>query len=229
MNVTNKKKYSSSYSSVGANVSAAICTKPFSSLDYISNPNQPSSKFTFFNAVKLMFLSLEVNTPVHLFLASKLTFGALLPPRGLECGLYFWKSQAWSTYLLTITFLTGTDQMIQSLLDWLKWRRTFSAPSQSSGNPLLTRSATTASTTPWQRETQPNGRGPRWPSDSSITGSRSATSCTGGSISSEFMPRMTSVYLRPQSLPPGGERSREVGFDFQKKEIKKQTPLKVAY
>lgn len=72
----------------------------------------------------------------------------------------------------------------------------------------------TASTTRCPNWTPPKARGPRWPTGSSITGSRSATPCTGGCITSESTPKMTWASPHLRSLPPGGRRKRKVCFAF---------------
>lgn len=68
----------------------------------------------------------------------------------------------------------------------------------------------TASTTQFPNWTPPNEHGPQWLTDSSITSSQSATSCSEGNITSVSMPKMTWAYLRPQSHQPGGWRRRKV-------------------
>lgn len=102
--------------------------------------------------------------------------------------------------------------MIQNRLDQQKLRRTSPEQWLSPGSHLLTRSWMTASTTQCPSWTPPKARGPRWLTGSSITSLQSATSCKGGSITSESMPKMTWASLHHRSLQPGGWRRRKVIF-----------------
>lgn len=70
----------------------------------------------------------------------------------------------------------------------------------------------TASTTQCPSWTPAKARGPRWLTGSSITSSQSATSCTGGCITSESMPKMTWASLHLRTPHPGGWRRRKVIF-----------------
>lgn len=102
--------------------------------------------------------------------------------------------------------------MIQNRLDQQTLRRTSLERWLSPGSHLPTRSWMTASTTQCPSWTPPKARGPRWLTSSSITNSQSATSCKGGCITSESMPKMTWASLHLRSLQPGGWRRRKVIF-----------------
>lgn len=102
--------------------------------------------------------------------------------------------------------------MIRDHLDQQKLRRTSLERWLSPGSHLPTRSWMTASTTRCPSWTPPKARGPRWQTGSSITSSRSATSCKGGCTTSESTPKMTWASLHLRSLQPGGCRRKEVIF-----------------
>lgn len=102
--------------------------------------------------------------------------------------------------------------MTRNHLDQQKLRRTFLERWLSPGSHLLTKSWMTASTTQCPSWTPPKARGPLWLTGSSITSSQSATSCKGGCITLESMPKMIWASLHLRSPQPGGWRRRKVIF-----------------